>query len=385
MGRCFGWNVAKSLSKKIVILGGYGNTGALIAKYLLQETNCALVLAGRNKTKAERLARELNEQSQRRRVAGAFANAAEVESLKRVFADADMVIVASSTTQFTQQIAQAALASHCDYFDIQFSNAKSNYLKAIANEIRSAGLCFVTDGGFHPGLPAVMIRHIAEKFDRLQIARVGSVIKINWRELSLGDATFAELLEFMNDFSGAVFKNGKWQKVRMLGMFDTIWMDFGAPFGKSYCVPMPIEEINSLPTKYPGLQDTGFYVGGCNWFVDWLIFPIIWPLYKLFGKKSVKPLGKALGWGLRTFSKPPLGTRLKVEASGMKSGKPISHSLMLSHADGYVFTAIPVVATLLQYLDEAGRRTGLCTQAHFVEPKRMMQDMQRMGVAVTEN
>ncbi|NUM79023.1 saccharopine dehydrogenase NADP-binding domain-containing protein, partial [candidate division KSB1 bacterium] len=84
--------------KKIVILGGYGNTGSLIAKYLLQETNCALVLAGRNKTKAEQLARELNEQSQSRRVAGAFANAAEVESLKRVFADADMVIVASSTT-----------------------------------------------------------------------------------------------------------------------------------------------------------------------------------------------------------------------------------------------------------------------------------------------
>ncbi|MBC6951549.1 saccharopine dehydrogenase, partial [candidate division KSB1 bacterium] len=240
--------------KKIVILGGYGNTGSLIAKYLLQETNCALVLAGRNKTKAEQLARELNEQSQSRRVAGAFANAAEVESLKRVFADADMVIVASSTTQFTRPIAEAALASQCDFFDIQFSHAKIGYLKSIENDIRSAGLCFITDGGFHPGLPAVMIRHIAERFDRLQMARVGSVIKINWRDLSLGDETCAELIEFMNHFSGAVFKNSKWQKVRWLGMFDTIGMDFGEPFGRSYCVPMPIEEINSLPAMYPGLQ-----------------------------------------------------------------------------------------------------------------------------------
>ncbi len=371
-------------SRRIVILGGYGNTGAIIAKYLLQETNSEIILAGRNKAKAEQLAGELNRQHQSRRVAAAFADAAEVESLKQVFANANMAIIASSTTRFTKEIVSAALASRCDYFDIQFSHAKIDYLKSIENDIRTAGLCFITDGGFHPGLPAVMIRHIAEKFDRLQRARVGSVIKINWRDLSLGDETFAELIEFMNDFSGAVFKNNKWQKVRWLGMFDTIWMDFGEPFGKCYCVPMPIEEINSLPAMYPGLQDTGFYVGGFNWLVDWVVFPFIWPLYKLLGKRSVKPLGQVLGWGLRNFSEPPFGTRLKVEASGMKEGKKKSHSLMLSHADGYAFTAIPVVTTLLQYLDGSERKPGLWTQAHFVEPKRMLADLQRMGVIAQE-
>lgn len=372
-------------SKRIVILGGYGNTGSLIAKYLLQETGCEIIVAGRNRVRAGQLASVMNDEHPGRRVSGVFANAAEGESLKRVFTDADLVIVASSTTQFTRPIAEAALASHCDYFDIQFSNAKIDYLKSLDNDIRSAGLCFITDGGFHPGLPAVMIRYIAERFDRLQIAHVGSVIKINWRDLALGDDTFAELIEFMNDFSGAVFKNGKWQKVRWLGMFDTIGMDFGEPFGKSYCVPMPIEEITSLPAMYPGLQDTGFYVGGFNWFVDWLVFPFIWPLYKLLGKRSVKPLGKVLGWGLRNFSQPPFGTRLKVEAAGLKDGRKKSHSLLLSHADGYAFTAIPVVATLLQYLGEAGRKPGLWTQAHFVEPKRMFDDMQKMGIVLIES
>lgn len=371
--------------KKIVILGGYGNTGSLIAKYLLQETNCAIVVAGRNKAKVERFASALSGQFPSRRISGAFADAAEVNSLKQAFANANLAIIASSTTRFTKEIASAALASRCDYFDIQFSKAKIDYLKSLENDIRSAGLCFITDGGFHPGLPAVMIRHIAEKFDRLQIARVGSVIKINWRDLSLGDDTFAELIEFMNDFSGSVFQKGKWQKVRGLGMFDTIWMDFGEPFGRSYCVPMPIEEINSLPAMYPSLQDTGFYVGGFNWFVDWLVFPAIWPLYKWFGKSSIKPLGKVLGWGLKNFSKPPFGTRLKVEAAGMKNGKALSRNLILSHADGYVFTAIPVVATLLQYLDGSGRKPGVWTQAHFCEPKRMLRDMQRMGIEMGES
>ncbi|MBC6950979.1 hypothetical protein DWB58_23875, partial [candidate division KSB1 bacterium] len=118
---------------------------------------------------------------------------------------------------------------------------------------------------------------------------------------------------------------------------------------------------------------------------DWLVFPFIWPLYKLFGKRSVKPLAKVLGWGLRNFSKPPFGTRLKVEASGMKNGKALSRNLILSHADGYVFTAIPVVATLLQYLDGSGRKPGMWTQAHFVEPRRMLRDMQRMGIEMGES
>jgi saccharopine dehydrogenase (NAD+, L-lysine-forming) len=108
-------------------------------------------------------------------------------------------------------------------------------------------------------------------------------------------------------------------------------------------------------------------------------------LYKLLGKSSLKPLGKVLGWGLRNFSKPPFGTRLKVEASGMKDGEKKSHGLILSHADGYVFTAIPVAATFLQYSDGSGRKPGLWTQAHFVEPKRMMRDMHKMGIEMSES
>jgi saccharopine dehydrogenase (NAD+, L-lysine-forming) len=332
--------------KKLIILGGYGNTGALIARYLLHETDCEIVLAGRNMARAERLAGELNGQYQCQRVSAVFADAAAVESLKSAFAHADLAIIASSTARFTPEIATAALASNCDYLDIQFAKAKIEHLKSIEREIRDTGLCFITDGGFHPGLPAVMIRYLAAEFDQLQKARVGSVIKVNGREMSVGDDTFAELIEFMNDFSGSVFKNGRWKKMRGLGMFDTIWMDFGEPFGRSYCVPMPIEEMNSLPAKYSNLQDTGFYVGGFNWFVDWLIFPLIWPMYKLLGKGAVKPLGRVLSWGLRSFSKPPFGTQLRVEASGIKSGRPLARGLMLSHSDGYAFTAIPVVATL---------------------------------------
>jgi hypothetical protein len=54
----------------------------------------------------------------------------------------------------------------------------------------------------------------------------------------------------------------------------------------------------------------------------------------------------------------------------------------LSHPDGYQFTAIPVAACLLQYLDGSIRKPGLWTQANLVDPARFFRDVERMGVAV---
>ena len=49
------------------------------------------------------------------------------------------------------------------------------------------------------------------------------------------------------------------------------------------------------------------------------------------------------------------------------------------------FTAIPVVACLLQYLDGSIRKPGLWLQANIVEPNRFMEDMKRMGIDVWES
>ena len=51
--------------------------------------------------------------------------------------------------------------------------------------------------------------------------------------------------------------------------------DFGREFGRQYAVPMFLEEMRAIPELYPGIKETGFLVGGFNWFVDWFISPII--------------------------------------------------------------------------------------------------------------
>jgi NAD(P)-dependent dehydrogenase (short-subunit alcohol dehydrogenase family) len=366
-------------TKTILILGGYGNTGRPLAKLLLQETDVQLILAGRSLEKAESAAAEFN-RSAGQRVVGIAADASDPIRMRQVLQGVDLLVVASSTVCYAQQVATAALEAGADYLDVQFSTQKVAMLKAMAGEIEKAGRCFITDGGFHPGLPAALVRYVAPYFDILEKANVGSVIKVDWAALDLPDATINELLEEINDFEALLFKDSAWKKARMSGMADYLRMDFSGEFGGQACMPMFLEEMRSIPEHYPSLKETGFFVGGFNWFVDWLVMPLGMVGLRLWPQRALGPLGKLMKWGLNKFSRPPYGTLLKVEAEGIQDHQAKSVDVILSHPDGYLFTAIPVAACLLQYLDGTIRMPGLWTQANLVEPNRLMKDMQRMGI-----
>jgi saccharopine dehydrogenase (NAD+, L-lysine-forming) len=349
---------------------------------LLQETDVRLALAGRSLERAAAAAAALNRTFEGERVSALYTDAADSTSLNRALKGIDLVVVTSSTAQYAGLVAQAALAAGSDYLDLQYSTRKIALLKSLAHEIEQAGCCFITDGGFHPGLPAALVRYAAPSFHRLDTARVGSVIKVDWASLSVGQATVDELLAEMADFQTLLYRNGKWLSSGPFGMLGAISMDFGREFGRQACVPMLLEEMRCIPELYPTVRETGFFVGGFNWFVDWLVSPLALVALRLWPQAALKPMGRLMHWGLKTFSQPPYGTMLRLEAQGVKGGEATAMAVTLYHADGYAFTAIPVVACLLQVLNGAARKPGLWLQAHLVEPNQLMQDMERLGVVI---
>jgi len=322
--------------KTFLILGGYGTTGKFIAKLLLQETDVQLIITGRNLEKAQATTDELNQKFDGNRVSAQRVDAADIDSLKKAFRQIDFVIVSSSTLTYVENVTKAALMANIDYLDHQASSVnKINTLESMQKDIKQAGRCFITEGGVIPGLPAMLVSYANLYFDHLDIAHIAFLMREKVQPVS--EETMTELDEASKHYQPLVFKNGKW-------LPDTVkQFDFGTKFGMQNCEPLFMEELKALPDTINALTEIGFF----------------------------------LTW----FSEPPYYTILMLEAKGWKDDKYLVKQIKLSHESAYFLTAVPVVSCLLQYLDGC-IEPGLWYQANIVEPKRMMNDLKRLGILI---
>jgi saccharopine dehydrogenase (NAD+, L-lysine-forming) len=358
----------------IFILGGYGYTGKLLAKHLLAQTDVEIIIAGRNLEKAKIFADELNTS----RVSVKQADAANLESLTSALAGATLCLVAAPVTHHAETVVRACIAARVDYLDVQFSSQKLKALYAAEAEIEQAGLCFVTEAGYHPGLPAALIRYAASKLSVTESALTAGYL--NMKNIPYSEAV-DELMEGFIEYQAQVFKNGAWTKPTA---WDSHTFDFGQDIGRRTCYSMFFEELRGIPEMYPAIKETGFYISGANWFTDLLITPLVFVGLKLAPKRGLRPLGKLMWWGMGK-SKPPYVVALKVEAKGQLDGINARVEARIAHADGYELTAIPVVAYLRQYLDGSARKSGIHMMGHLAEPVRLFGDMQKMGVQHIES
>jgi saccharopine dehydrogenase (NAD+, L-lysine-forming) len=358
----------------ILILGGYGYTGKLLAKHLLAQTNAEIILSGRNLEKAKSLAGELNNS----RVTVRQVNASDSDSLALALQNVTLCLVAAPTTQHAETVIRACIAARVDYLDIQLSSKKLKTLYAAEEEIKKAGLCFITEAGYHPGLLAAIIRYIALKLDVTESAVIAGYL--NMKNLPYSEAV-DELMEGFIEYQAQVYKNGAWTKPTS---WDARSFNFGEDIGERTCYSMFFEELREIPNMVPTLKETGFYISGSNWFTDLIITPLVMVGLKLAPRRGLRPLGKLMWWGMGK-SKPPYVVALKVEAKGQLNEFQAQAHARIAHPDGYELTAIPVVAYLLQYLDGSARKNGVHMMGHIAEPARLFEDMQKMGVQVIES
>lgn len=365
---------------RILILGGYGLTGRLLARHLLEQTDAKVVLAGRHPDKAEQLAAQLNAGFEGRRVSSRRVDAAVRDDLLQALPGVDLLLVAAPTTRHSPTVIHAALNCGVDYLDVQLDARKLALLQSLAPEIERAGLCFITEAGFHPGLPSAMVRYAATQVDALHTAAVACYLNMG-RAMPYSEAV-DELMEAFRHYEGQVYEGGGWTNP---ANYRRRAVDFGGEIGVRDCVSMFFEELRDLPGMLPSLREVGFYISGTHWLVDWVITPLVMAGLKVPSARMTRQLGKIIWWSMQNFARPPYLVALKIEATGERAGQSVRVDSVLAHPDGYQLTAFPVVACLIQYLDGSARRPGLWMMGHLVEPARLFRDMERMGVRWNES
>jgi saccharopine dehydrogenase (NAD+, L-lysine-forming) len=354
----------------IVVVGGYGNAGRSIVELVLRHTDRPVVVAGRSLARAEALASSLADP----RVGAARADATDPASLGRLLAGAEALVVAAGTSDTWRVTAQAALAAGCHQFDIQIGSAKNVGLRGLDARAREVGVCLVTDCGFHPGVPAAMVRAVASDRPGLARAVVSSWIAVDWAALgAFSDSTVAEMVAEFADYRYEAFVEGRWAAPR-----GTRSVVFPAPVGRQRVAAMGLDEMRAVTSALPGLREAGFYVGGFPAVVNYGVIPLVYAGMKVAPKQAARPLGRLLDEGLRRFSRPPYATILQLD--GGAADQPVRPLMRLRHEDAYLLTAAPVVATIRQVL--ADPRPGVHLQAMLVEPAAFFTDLAAMGVEV---
>lgn len=337
---------------RLVILGGYGCVGSALTQLLMESTDAEIVIAGRRRERAEEAAVEWNSRYPGKRVAGIWADATDPELLRReVFRAVEMAVVACPVAACAEDIANAALHAGIDYIDVHPSQTTWARLRPMSGNIERAGRCFITEAGWVPGIPSVMVRYAASRQPGLERAFVGAPVHPRWTHAQEDD-----LLELLDDL-----------RSRPKGTKR------GFPFGA--CRPARLEEMRTLPKLIPGLREAAFYTPPFGALIESIVRPLARLILTPSKRRGWKRLSRLARRGLPKSL--PSDARIVLDAG--------QAGFTLEHDDARRFAAISAAACLLQYLDGSARRPGLHFMGHIVDPERMLGDVERLGIKRNTN
>lgn len=236
----------------VLILGGYGNFGAIISRALAQDEGIRLVIAGRDERKARRFAAEIG-LTERQGV----ALDAEVTSLAKQLSAMEIDTVIHTAGPFQEQdyrVAQACIEAGCHYLDLADGRdfvaniGKLDAAATQANVLVASGVSSV------PALSAAVVDFILPEFSRLDTIRHAIVSGAK----TPGLATLRAVLGYCGK-PLMRFENGFWKGV--VGWQGLHRRHYPKPIGTRWLGNGDIPDLVIFPQRYPGVKTVTFHAG----------------------------------------------------------------------------------------------------------------------------
>lgn len=340
------------MTTRVLIIGGYGNFGSFIAPMLARADNIQLILAGRNKIKAEKLAGELEARNTPEAVTIDIAHDLS-ESLAKL--TPDIVIHTSGPYQNqSYHVAEACIQQGCHYVDLADARAFVAGITALDARAKEKGVLICSGASSVPCLTASIIDHYKDEFHTLEKVEYAIATA---QLTNRGLATIRAVLSYAGKpFTTLI--DGKMQPV--YGWLGLTWRCFWK-LNLRLLGNCDIPDLDLFPKRYPTLKTIRFRAGlelkllhlmlvTLSWLVRIRILPSLQPLSTLLLRISFlfDPIGKDdSGFYMLLSGKDAQG-----------KDKYIQFDLVARHGDGLCIPSVPAIIIARKIMGGEIGKTG---------------------------
>ena len=356
------------------MLGGYGKIGSELCEAILEEPNTIVIIAGRRTNKAEELSAKLKKNFPIERILFRYADVSNLESLIKAFQDVDLVVVATNTPLWTEQIAIAADKADGDYMDVSSDIDNINSINVLEKITDKSRRLFVVRASFYHSLPSILIRCGEKYFDRCDKANIFFGIKGQ----KYNKGVVKELFESFSSVKGEIAPNDECAKSDLK---DSRIIYLPPPHGFQKFWRTNIVDYPSSSEK-TCFKERGVYATHFSWFGNHFLVPLI------IMSKNIKSIyilslwKRMLIWLSGLLSGRDDLVYISLVAEGEKDSNYRKLIISLEIPSYFEFNKIIFMAVIRQYLDKIILNQGLCVIGNHIDIDRFLIDVENLGVKV---
>lgn len=257
------------MTKRILIIGGYGNFGGYIAKTLAQEPNIKLLIGGRSVAKARQFIAGLPAPVTAEPVALDIAS-----DISPILAEIKPDVVIHTTGPFQKQgygVAEACIGQGCHYIDLADARGFVAGISKYDERAKQRNILVVSGASSVPCLTSAVIDHYRVRFSSLEKVEYGITAA---QQTNRGLATTSAILSYV----------GKPFMTLIDGCNTPVygWQDLHAreypEIGRRLFGNCDIPDLELFPSRYPELKTIRFSAGHeipvlhvGLWLLSWLV------------------------------------------------------------------------------------------------------------------
>lgn len=356
------------MTKKVLVLGGYGTCGRRIAEILAQDPTVECVIGGRDVRRGQAVAAQVG-------VEFVVVEAQRAASLNAAL-DGIFAVVNTCGPFHWRDYAVAERCARRGVYYVDMADDRSYILgiRDLSQRAVEGGVALVSGAGSALAFSSVLAEAVAPAFDAIEQI---DIAVLSGNRNPQGPASIRSLLQTQGQ-AVRICERGRWRDVP--GFSRARAIDLPVPLGRCRLYARDAPEIEILSARYGAAVTyrTGFELPLLNRGHAWLGSLNRWGLIRDLGRLA--GVLQVVQKGLRGFGQAAFG--LTVVMTGQSGGRSVARTASLvAREDGLSFRCIPAVGLVRKWMT-GGAEPGAFPCAGLLTLQDLTYDLKRRDVVL---